>query len=403
MKKTLFFLSLFFCSHVYGQDVFVMKGVPVYSQAETAVDAREMAILEGEKKAFVDLVNKIVVYDSELVLASQPENIRSFVRDVTLLNEKTTNTTCQGDLTVRFKADDVRAFLNGFGISYISKLPQSMLVVPVLEENGVLTPLNAQNPLYQALHQKKLDYPLFDYIVIRDNMEDLALLEQAYISGQLSAYQDLLEKYKAEQVLIVHVQKSGISYQYSTSVLPKGADVEAEVSFSLTDDRENMNSVMKDLLSDIFTSIQKKWLSLTILKEAPLVDYHINVPIYQIKDLVRIQNKIKELNFAQRVEIKGYSDNKLSVLIAFKGSDVDLADKLKLNGLVLTKDETSGDNSYLLEEIVEEKVETNQIMGSNNNLEGEFASEEMNETIDINDSPLIELEEAIVRDEAPVL
>lgn len=355
MKKILCLLVSFFALQAYGSDFFVITNEPVFAKANNAVEAQEKAIHEGEVKAFTSLMDKLIVHPADKGKISLPNNIPTLVQDVSFSKEERSSQTYQGLLTVRFKAEPIRAMLSQTGIEYITRLPEPMLVVPVFEQEGKTLIYEAENPLYRVWRENDLQNSLFSLSLPKADEQLVQKGQEAYQNGTYAGYKTLLNENNLTATLILTIQKVQEQYHITTKVLPENSAPEAHIDLTVSDDREVLEKVLLDLSKDTVRSMTKKWLYLAQETNTVAEIYHFYTPLENMTDLGRVQKKIKELNFAQEVSIKSFSDKRLFVDITFKGSIDELSKKLALNQItVMQEPQTSATGEPLYEFVLTE-------------------------------------------------
>ncbi len=354
MKKILGVLLCLTGLSAQADDVFIMNNVLASAQAENAVLARETAMDNAQQQAFVALLDKIVAPQDRSAVNIESVNPATLVQDLSVTNEKSGIASYSGTLTVRFKAAPIRALLKEQQVSFLSRLPEPMLVVPVFYNEGILTELNEENLLYQALKNTSLSNHLFTLVLPENTAEELALVQTA-LQGA-SPYlnlQPLLVQKNVNAVMVLTINKTGVSYRIKTQVLPETSAPEAEIDLVVSDDREDLKRVLSDLSNDTVKALSKKWLYMAQESTQPVTVYHVFAPVEKVSDLARMQEKIRQIKFADSVEIKGYANKRLAVDLHFRGTLDELAQKLDFSGLLLEVDtlaETSEEPVYLMRE-----------------------------------------------------
>ncbi|MBR3914062.1 MAG: DUF2066 domain-containing protein [Alphaproteobacteria bacterium] len=344
----LMFLSL----PVYGADVFVISDVPVSGEKTATASAKENALNAGKYQAFVDLMDTIVApADRNKIQVPDLLFVEPFVLDVAVSNEKVGATKYYGALTVRFKGLEVRQFLTGNNVRFLDRLPQPLLIVPVYQNEMGVQLLTDDNPLVVAVRENLPATRLFRFKTMLNDEQDKSLFVSAVNDKDNNAFKALSEKYLTSQLLIVRIEKKATHYAVSTQVWPKGAAPEAEISFNLTDDRESEKRICTDLLKDVVRSMTKKWLYLAQNSAQPVMIYQVFAPVEKISDLSRMKQKLNRLNFAEKIDIKGFSNKRLTVDFHYRGNISELGEKLRMNNLILTSlPDENGELIYLLSE-----------------------------------------------------
>lgn len=345
MKKFLGLIICFICWKVMAADVFVMTDIPVSAEGESAVIAREIVMTEGQKKAFEALMDKIVVPERRADVTITSNEVSAFVQDISVAHEKMGGNRYQGDLTVRFNAPLVRAFLQKQAIPFLTRLPEPMLLVPIFDNEGQISIFDENNPLYLVLRSQTDASDLFQLRVpdVLVNSDGTTMVSINFSDMQTLSYETLkplLELYKLNAALVIYVSKNGVKYTLSTQVFPDEVAPEAVVSLNTIDARTDLVQVMRDLSTAALKTMTKKWRYLMQETASAPMLYHVSTPIEKVSDLSRIQQKVRQMRFAEQVDIKGFTNGRLVVDFYFRGSAVDLAQKLALSDMHLFVAET---------------------------------------------------------------
>ena len=335
-----------------ANDVYIISGVPISGESDSSARAREQALMRGKKQAFNELLDTVVaVQDREKVSVDDEKLIESFVQDISVANENAGSTNYYGALTVRFKAAEIRRLLEAAQVSFLARLPQPFIVIPVYQTEQSIFLFSENNPLWKAVQNNMPATRLFTFQPVRGDSDDEMLAQSGIVNQNQHSLGELAQKYYVSQILILKVIKQNTAYTVSSTVLPTGSAPEAEVSFKITDDRESPEKVCTDLLKDAIRAMTKKWLYLTQNTAQPITVYQVFAPIEKVSDLSRMKQKLARLNFADKVDIKGFSNKHLAVDFHYRGSAEELGEKLKLNHLILSSDTDSlGQPIYRLTE-----------------------------------------------------
>lgn len=330
MKKIFTLIALFFSMNAFASDVFVLTDISVSAVGENTSEAQTKAVEIGQKEAFHLLMNKIV--DGQTPVSFEEEfDVTPFVQDVSVSDEKMTSQTYKGILTVRFKADPIRKLLMEKEVQFLTSLPNPMLLVPVFEDETQKLVFTKDNPIYAYWVKENPKFNLFQVKNVNSSDVQLHEAQRAWESNSFSAYKKILNELGVSSVLVFHIKKRGEHYDVETTVLPQNSAVQAHVTLSVMDDRTSIEKVIKDLVADTFRNMQKRWVYLSTKTASPVEIYNLVTPVSKVSDLKRVKDKMKQLNFAEKVEIKGFKNKLLAVDIAFRGDLDELEQKLKLN------------------------------------------------------------------------
>ena len=313
MKKIFTLIALFFSMNAFASDVFVLTDISVSAVGENTSEAQTKAVEMGQKEAFHLLMNKIV--DGQTPVSFEEEfDVTPFVQDVSVSDEKMTSQTYKGILTVRFKADPIRKLLMEKEVQFLTSLPNPMLLVPVFEDETQKLVFTKDNPIYAYWVKENPKFNLFQVKNVNSSDVQLHEAQRAWESNSFSAYKKILNELGVSSVLVFHIKKRGEHYDVETTVLPQNSAVQAHVTLSVMDDRTSIEKVIKDLVADTFRNMQKRWVYLSTKTASPVEIYNLVTPVSKVSDLKRVKDKMKQLNFAEKVEIKGFKNNELSRL-----------------------------------------------------------------------------------------
>lgn len=346
MKKILSSVIALFSIQCFASDVLVMNDIYVAAEGQTVAEAQTQAVTQGQQQAFLSLLKKM---SSEINPDDFIEtDVSAFVQDVSLSDEKVSPTSYKGNLSVRFKAELVRQLLMEKGVSFLFKVPEDMFLVPIFEENGELLVFDKLNPLLPHLSNKNYS----DFFQIKTSSLDEKKLEEANLfwnNGMPDMQSSFLTDYGIGKVLVLHIKREGDVYDINTKVLPENSSVEAQVEFQMMDDRLELAHVLDDLIEDTFVRMKKKWIYLATKNVSPILTYQLLTPVSKVSDLKKIKDKINQLNFIEKVEIKGFKNKMLTVELSFRGEIEELRQKLLLNQMeLLDYEQSDSENQYLL-------------------------------------------------------
>lgn len=378
MKKILMGIVTFFSVSAFASNFYVQSDILVSGEGKSVLEAQTNAVSEGQKKAFLMLLKKIA--PTVDITQFETVDVAPLVQDVSLSDEKVSATTYKGNLSVRFKSEPIYELLEGQNEPFLTSLPEPMLLVPIFEEEGKILVFNKENPILNYFYSEKPQNDFFHVKVVSDDGQKLQEAEKIWQEGLFDKHNAFLNEYEVTKALVLKIKKSMDVYQVETFVLPRESVSTAGVNFQVMDDREDVHFVVKDLISDAFSNMEKKWVYLMTKNVAPVSIYHLLTPVSKVSELKKIKDKIAQLNFVEKVEIKGFKNKMLSVEIAFKGSIDELQRKLVLNQMSLMPYMAETDEKLYLLTFIEEKL--NQTEAQSKLLNQETVAENENQAIE---------------------
>lgn len=128
-------------------DVYEVRDVPVDVTAETAAQAREQALAEGERQAFDLLLRRLTLaMDRDRLPTLDNTGMAALVKDFSVVEEKTSDVRYLAKLDFRFKREGVRNLLMDRGLPFAETASKPMVVLPVQESAAGLFLWDEPNP-----------------------------------------------------------------------------------------------------------------------------------------------------------------------------------------------------------------------------------------------------------------
>ena len=142
------FLRISWAEQAY---IFSVRGIKVDVTAGSTTDARDKALVMGQRAAFRELLERLTLRNDHLRLPSFNDNsISSFVADFEVAEEKASAVRYLATLNYSFKADDVRKLLMERKIAFAETTSKPVLVLPVYQASGYLLLWDDPNPWREA-------------------------------------------------------------------------------------------------------------------------------------------------------------------------------------------------------------------------------------------------------------
>lgn len=156
-------------------DPFTVRNVAVDVTAGTAAAARESALKDGQARALRRLLARLVSSSARDRLPTIDEATATFlVQDFEVADEKTSSVRYLATLTYRFKAGEVRAYLQRVGIPYAETVSKPVLIVPVLRSGDAALLWQDPNPWRDAWADSAERDGLVPMIVPFGDLSDMA-------------------------------------------------------------------------------------------------------------------------------------------------------------------------------------------------------------------------------------
>ncbi|MBR1825725.1 MAG: hypothetical protein IJ770_03970 [Alphaproteobacteria bacterium] len=334
MKKFLFILSVCFvwCTAAVAKISYEVA-VPVEVEAENSVVAKEQAMTQAQRKAFLEVAGKLTSAENvEKLAALEDGSVQHFIQSVGVANEKAGGTKYIADLTVEINESLLKEYLAENEM--IKTEAEELLVIPVFRRSPQGYPLlwEEDNLWRQNWHAKGLvKFGTMQMRTVGEEyryaIEDFSAENALYMPDEI--YRQIRQiNNGTEKVYVVfaETQENG-----DLEITVKNEQSKAEDSFS----------VLRNDDSDIFDkAIEKSVMFIANMERAAKNNSADNtvktidaVYMYQdMKDWLLKSKVLAELEPVEGIETKSFGGGKVNFSISYTGSLDSLWDILQENG-----------------------------------------------------------------------
>src|SRR5260370_3811767 len=128
-------------------DIFTVAGVPVDATASNAVAAREAARIDGQRRAFRILLERLTIAaDHPRLPRVGDQQLTDMVRDFEVASERSSAVRYLATYTFRFRPDAGRTLLPDAGIPFAETVSKPVIVLAVLRRDDPTLLWDDPNP-----------------------------------------------------------------------------------------------------------------------------------------------------------------------------------------------------------------------------------------------------------------
>ncbi len=312
--------------------VFTVTNVPVEASAANPLQAREKALIEGEKRAFDILVRRLVAdADVERVVIPSDAELEMMVKGFEFAEERTAPGKYIALLSVVFYPDRVAGLLRNAGVPYVDASGPPVLTIPLLRTSTGVVPLAEANPWREAWSRVSRAGGLVPTPLLRGDEADTKAIEpeQAFV-GDVAALGKVAERYRARRVLVSIATGesegpfavSGTLYDLATGdklAMPARANVPAD---KLTEAAVQQR-----------TRLEEDWKSVAALSRDISDVLVAVVPLRDLADWVNIRRRIAAAAAVRKVQVQALEEGRAIVVVSFIGTRLQLEKALERQGL----------------------------------------------------------------------
>lgn len=338
-----------------ADELFTVPGVKVDVTADSAAEARETALAEGQRAALQRLLMRLALAEDVARLPHLSDReIAQMVHDFQIESEQTSSVRYIGDLTFRFRADAVRHLLEQNGIRFAAIGSKPVLVLPVLATEGGGKLWEDPNPWREAWAAWPATDGLVPLVVPLGDLGDLAVIDAAgALAGDPAKLSALANRYGTGDVIVAEAQiaetqaaetgEEQLRLDISAKRYAEGA-VRETYTDSLTGSAAEREALFARGVERLDEMVQEAW------KQANLVSFGAEqtliatVPISRMSDWVAVRNRLADIAIVRNAEILYLMRNEGRLRLTFAGDATQLSRALAQQDLSLSPapDELSG-------------------------------------------------------------
>ena len=317
----------------FASGVFDVAGVAVDVTADTAAQARERAIAEGERAAFRRLLERLTLRSDYSRLPELPRaELGTFLQDFSVADEKTSPVRYLAKLTFRFKAEEVRRLFDRLGVPFAETMSKPILVLPVYQSAGALLLWDDPNPWRSAWTRTAARDGLVPLVFAAGDLQDVAAIgaEQA-AAGDEARLAAVASRYATTDTVVAsaavgyHPQQPAPHVRVAISRHGAGAPKgRAEIEVAGLSG-ESLERLLQRAAGETARLIEDSWKRENLLSLTRGSVAAVSVPIVQLADWLAVRKKLGEVSVVRRTEVILMSKAEVRLALHFIGEVDQLA------------------------------------------------------------------------------
>ena len=323
------FIFIFFTAFTARADLYTATNIEMSGTGNSPVEAKNNAIIQGELTGFSQMIVALIGNQNEALLERPTDDeILSMVRDISISEEKKTDTSYWGKMNVRFKKEAVQELLKKNNQVYLKKAPPVYWLIPVFRQGADVRTLEDENPFYQTLKTQNKLSDAFQMVLPNGDINELIVVEHALADQDFSTAEKMAQQNKAERVLVVE-----------TSILPEGRWEMRPISYYATENIFDDLSVQgkgTDTLWEGWQRLNQKmsltWQGKNTSLENAGDTYYARINLPQMTHWGTLEKELKKLGFLENLSLQGAMPGQLLVRFDYPHSSAELIQQLDKAG-----------------------------------------------------------------------
>ncbi len=325
-----------------SEEVYTVADVSVDVTAETAAQARERALSEGQLKALERLFRRLTRRADHSRLPVVDDRRATFmVRDFEISDEKTSSVRYLARVTYRFKSAEVRRELRAAGIPFSETASQPVLVLPVLRPAASLNLWDEPNPWRDAWSTLPSgDRGLVPILVPFGDLSDIADIsaEQA-ADGRGENLRAIAGRYGARDALVAIASLSPtLSGRDAIDVAVTRVGITTQdpvlLDFSIQTG-ESLDELFIRAAQETAAAVEDAWIAANSLRFGEEQMMIVSVALEDLNDWVAVRSRLDGVPVVSGFQLRSLRRRAAMVELSFIGDEDQLADSLAQRDLVL--------------------------------------------------------------------
>lgn len=337
MKRfVLAFTVAFFCVFGVFAEVSFEAGVSVSKEAENAAVAKDEALKDAYREAFLNVAGRLTTSDNVEKLAElKDEELIHFIKETDVIAEKNTKNGYMADLNIKIDGELLKSYMLENNMIEIVAASADILLIPVFADtqyrgNVLFEDGNIWRDVLLSKGHIKAGNLMMD--VIKDNTSNQAFLTADNVLNMSEqTYEQIKFINDAENIFVVYAVLAGLNNVVLT-VKQYGKPDYRVVAQSSTG--EPFEKAIEEMVNYIYNVMQQQSVDQSAYKSKinAIFEYH------RLKDWIDLQKTLKTVPQIKNIETGAMENAKVRFGIDFSGTIEMLEAALKQRGLVLTFD-----------------------------------------------------------------
>lgn len=326
-------------------DVFPVRGVKVDVTAANVTLARDQAMADGQRQAFVLLTQRLTAAaDWTRLPVVSDQDLQDLILDVGIEQEKRSSVRYIASIGVRFKAEAVRSLLRSAGIAYAEWRGRPIAVLPVYQiESGPIL-WEPQNPWRDAWKSTAAQgvVPLVVPAAPSADQITLPLSATQAAQGSPDTLAAVSQRYNTADVIIAvaalgHTDDGKIKVDVTLiGSGPVGALASGPRSVQ-GDAGEPAESVLRRAVADVSQTVNDGYKAGNLLQFDHSATLAVLVPLNgSLADWTTLRDNLTRSTAVRSYEVAALSRMEASLVLHYVGDQRQLESVFVQNGLVLS-------------------------------------------------------------------
>ena len=333
------------------QDIYTIRDIMADETAETAIAARDLALVNARRAGFLRLMRRLLLQeDRARAPIPADDQLADLVSNFEVADEKSSGQRYLARLTMRFDADKVRALLRQANIGFSESAGRATLVLPVLDTPDGQLLWEENNEWHAALSSAieetgaARDRLLPVLLPLGDFLDVPAITAQQAVRLEQARLDILSRRYGAEEAVVLHAVQSplsgpggGIAFEISQRRPGDHWEMPPPERIQGASD-EPFAAVLRRAALLIVNRMQDDWTRQTLLDFSAQGSLEVTAMLSSLTEWREIQKRLAGLPMIRQMELRALSVTGAQMQWLYLGTPEKLSAALGQQGLTLTEE-----------------------------------------------------------------
>ncbi len=332
--------------------------------ADSAVHARDQAIMQAQRSAYEQLLQRLGA-DSSAAAKLSDDDIDAMVQHFEVQNERTSAVRYIGTFTVQFRPNAVRNVLGSKNATYSDARSKPIVVLPVYINGGHPVLWEETTIWRTAWENGSHGGGLVPIVVPSGGLDDIAVLStEEAVSGRNASLKGIIEKYQGEGALVAVLNGdpskpgSELRFEYWHYDSDGDTTTPTQNSLAVPADKNGTMTILTQAVRQARAQLEKDWKqNQKLAKSKPLEEetaleptaeqaslrLPVAVPIQTLAEWTQIEQQLNRVPHMVRAEIITLTRGMSNVELEYQGTIGEMQTALAQQNLSLSQDPASGE------------------------------------------------------------
>jgi hypothetical protein len=315
--------------------------VPVDATAASANAARDAARLEGERRAYAALLDRLTLARDRGRLATPGDTtLNQVILGFEVANEHRSTVRYLADYTFHFRPEAVEQLLRERGVPFAETASKPVVVLPVLENGGKPVLWDDPNPWREAWASAKPAQGLVPMTIPLGEVEDVSAIDAAKAdAGDDARLQAISANYDHADVLVTRATiRSGNGVDVSSTRFVPGSPggEQSWVGSYTANQGESEPDLLARAIAGTVAQVNDAWKQANILDYSQTATLVVTVPADNLDGWLAVRQRLAATTAVQSSQLISLDRHGARVELHYVGSPEQLRVGLAQNNLNLS-------------------------------------------------------------------